>query len=230
MILMENNYTVYIHISPNNMRYIGITCKKPEYRWNHGKGYIKNKHFYNSIKKNGWSSFKHIIISQNISKKEACKLEQEMIKKYDTTNPDKGYNHSIGGESGSLGVKHTPEQIAKWRKNRVYGPSWAKGKHFTEEHKRKIAESRRGIRPTLESRKKMRLAKLGKPQYNKRGLKWSDESKAKKSKPVVCIETKKRYFGLMEAERKTGISHSNISNVIKGKRKMAGGYHWRFAQ
>lgn len=33
------SYTVYKHTSPSGKVYIGITCRKPEYRWNHGKGY-----------------------------------------------------------------------------------------------------------------------------------------------------------------------------------------------
>ena len=36
---MKENYTVYKHIFPNNKIYIGITSKKPEIRWNKGKGY-----------------------------------------------------------------------------------------------------------------------------------------------------------------------------------------------
>lgn len=45
------DYVVYMHVLPNKKRYIGITCRKPEYRWNYGKGYIENKHFYNAILK-----------------------------------------------------------------------------------------------------------------------------------------------------------------------------------
>ena len=32
-------YTVYKHTSPSGKVYIGITCRKPKYRWNNGKGY-----------------------------------------------------------------------------------------------------------------------------------------------------------------------------------------------
>ena len=32
-----NCYTVYEHIAPNGKKYIGITRRKPEYRWNHGR-------------------------------------------------------------------------------------------------------------------------------------------------------------------------------------------------
>lgn len=38
---MKNNYTVYMHIFPNNKVYIGITSRNPKYRWNNGKNYKK---------------------------------------------------------------------------------------------------------------------------------------------------------------------------------------------
>ena len=42
----ERNYKLYVHISPSNKRYYGITCQeKCEYRWQNGKGYTPNKHF-----------------------------------------------------------------------------------------------------------------------------------------------------------------------------------------
>lgn len=36
-------YTVYKHTSPSGKVYIGITKRKPEYRWNKGKGYRKDQ-------------------------------------------------------------------------------------------------------------------------------------------------------------------------------------------
>lgn len=225
---MDNNFTVYMHISPNGKKYIGITCKKPEYRWNHGKGYKPNKHFYNAILKHGWDNFQHIIVCENLSKEDACLLEQELIKKHESNNPLKGFNHSIGGESGALGFKQSQESIEKRKSHRDYSTSWAKGKHFSEEHRRKIGDSHKGMRHSEASKTKMSESHKGFiPAW--KGQKRSDEYRAKKSKAIICIETDVRYFGLMEAERQTGISHSNISNCLKGKREKAGGYHWEYA-
>lgn len=50
--MKENNYCVYMHENKiNNKKYIGITLQKPETRWAKGKGYLKNEHFTNAIKK-----------------------------------------------------------------------------------------------------------------------------------------------------------------------------------
>jgi predicted GIY-YIG superfamily endonuclease len=43
--MSEKKFVLYKHTCPNGKVYIGITCQKPQIRWNYGKGYQKNKHF-----------------------------------------------------------------------------------------------------------------------------------------------------------------------------------------
>ena len=58
-------YTLYEHISPSGKIYVGITCRKPEYRWNYGKGYTTDQmYFKRAIDKYGWDNFQHIITVQ----------------------------------------------------------------------------------------------------------------------------------------------------------------------
>ena len=38
------------------------------------------------------------------------------------------------------------------------------------------------------------------------------------------------YHSIQDAERNTGISHQNISNVCRGKQKSAGNYIWKYKQ
>ena len=222
------NYTVYMHITPNGKRYIGITSRKPEYSWNSGKGYKPNKHFFNAILKYGWDNIEHIIVAENLSKEDAFAMEKELIAKYDTTNQQNGFNHSIGGEGGSLGVKRSQEILDKISASRKGIPSWAKGKRFSQEHCRKISQALTGKRLSEETKQKISVAHKGKTTWIK-GKTMSDETRKKTSTPIICIETNKSYFGLMEAERQTGINHSNISNCLNGKREKAGGYHWKYA-
>lgn len=47
---------------------------------------------------------------------------------------------------------------------------------------------------------------------------------------VLCVETNEIFSSLSEAERQTKISHENISKVCRGKRKTAGGYHWKYIE
>lgn len=48
-------------------------------------------------------------------------------------------------------------------------------------------------------------------------------------KKVQCVETGITYKNMTEAYKQTGISNSSISNVLHGRAKTAGGYHWRLA-
>lgn len=55
-------------------------------------------HLQNAINKYGWNSFKHVIVCHGLSWSSACYIEHKLIAYYDSTNPDKGYNHTSGGE------------------------------------------------------------------------------------------------------------------------------------
>lgn len=46
--------------------------------------------------------------------------------------------------------------------------------------------------------------------------------------PVQCVETGKIYRSTREAWRDTDAGYSHISECASGKRKTAGGYHWRY--
>lgn len=209
---MSKRFTVYMHITPSGKRYVGITCRKPEYRWNNGRGYEANKHFHNAILRYGWDNIEHIIVADDLTKDDACQMEQLLIRVHETTNPENGYNQSIGGESGSLGVR------------------------LSDERKKKIGDVHRGMHHTEDAKRKIREGHLGKSTWNK-GRAWTDNEKEtfcmaqKGRKPVRCIETGKVYVGIRDAERKTGINRCSIKDCCSGRKycHSAGGYHWEYA-
>lgn len=47
--------------------------------------------------------------------------------------------------------------------------------------------------------------------------------------PVICVESGNVYRSTRDAWRDTGACYSHISECIRGKRKTAGGYHWKEA-
>lgn len=134
---MGNKFTVYMHVNKyNGKKYVGITSKNPVERWQNGKGYYKNKHFNDAIKKYGWGAFEHQILFAGTDKETACNLEQWLIAEYKTTDKRYGYNLTTGGEH----YKHSKESKRLMSVNR-------KGKKvppFTEEHCRKISEHHAG--------------------------------------------------------------------------------------
>ena len=146
-----NLFTVYMHVAPNNKRYIGVTKNKVTYRWNSGKGYRTNEYFWRAIQKYGWDNFQHLIIADGLSHSEACALEKLLISRYDTTNEAFGYNLSTGGELHALGCKRTPQQRLNYSeskrgdKNPMFGKhSWNKGIPCREETKQKLRENHIG--------------------------------------------------------------------------------------
>lgn len=123
------NYTVYMHVSPSRKRYIGITCQEPKKRWLSGHGYAHNDYFTKAINKYGWNNFEHIIVARGLSEDEAKWLEVQMIALYDSTNRSKGYNITIGGDTG---------HHLMGENNPFYG------KHHSEETKDKLRISSSG--------------------------------------------------------------------------------------
>ena len=68
-----------MHIFPNNKVYVGITCRKPKYRWDNGNGYKNNKYMTNAIQKYGWNNIEHKILFTDLMKEEAERKEIELI-------------------------------------------------------------------------------------------------------------------------------------------------------
>lgn len=145
----EKKWCVYIHRSPSNKAYIGITGRKVEDRWQNGQGYlIKTKYgeykqptFARAIKKYGWDNFEHIIWAESLTRDEACECERLLIKLFDTQNPKYGYNIRQGGNDGGAGrvVSETTKlRLSVANKGRT---SPNKGKSFSEEHKRNLCEA-----------------------------------------------------------------------------------------
>ena len=144
----DKEWTVYKHTAPNGKVYIGITGQNPEKRWNNGYGYIQNKHFYRAIRSYKWENFKHDILETGLTKEQACNREIELIAKYDSANPDKGYNNSTGGEYSALGVHRSAETRRKMSEAMKGANSPWYGKHYSVEERRKMSESHKGKTPS----------------------------------------------------------------------------------
>lgn len=110
------HWQVYIHINKiNEKKYVGITNKKKATsRWGtNGQGYKTTRHFYAAIQKYGWNNFEHFIIQQNLSRSEASVLEEILIKVWNLTNPNFGYNFQNGGFHGNVGKEMPLEDKQK---------------------------------------------------------------------------------------------------------------------
>lgn len=204
------SYKVYKHTCPNGKSYIGITKQDPKMRWNYGNGYATQL-FGRAVKKYGWANIKHEIleICETLSDANAC--EVKYIAMYETTNPEKGYNCTIGGDgtSGHL-VSDKTREISRRTANRLWADPEMR-EHLLN-HLREIANSNRGKKRTEAEKRKTALAN-GKAvdQYTMSG------------------EYVATHLTMMDAARSCSKNDcSSIVGVCKGKLLEAHGYIWRY--
>ena len=208
---MENGYIVYMHISPSNKRYIGLTKQKPEHRWDNGNGYKTQRYFYRAIEKYGWDNFQHIIVARGLDEETAKWLEIELIREWDSTNPNKGYNITLGGD-GCSGYQHS-EEFKKEQSERNSGennPFY--GKHHTEETRRKISETSKGKQFSEEHKEKISKANSGENNYWF-GKQLSEEHKEKISKANSGKPSS------MKGKQHSEEAKQKMSEIKKGKYK-----------
>lgn len=89
---------VYCHINKiNNKKYVGITSSAVERRWkDKGTGYKGSCLWTKGFECFGWDNFIHHILIEDIPIDLAEQVEARVIKAFDLTNPDNGYNESCG--------------------------------------------------------------------------------------------------------------------------------------
>jgi GIY-YIG catalytic domain./NUMOD3 motif. len=92
-----HHYCVYCLTSPDGKKYFGVSSREAEERWKNGNGYKGNNRLNEAIMESSFAEFKKEIIASNLYRDDAEKLEAELIKEYDTRNPEKGFNIKEGG-------------------------------------------------------------------------------------------------------------------------------------
>lgn len=211
MIIDKKNcmWSVYIHISPNNKYYVGITSQKPNDRWRSGKGYEHNSYFMRAINKYGWDNFQHEIIASNLTEKEAKNFEKLLIKELKSNDKIYGYNMTAGGD-GVSGLSRFGED------NPFYG------KHHNTETKKIISEANKGKQYWLgkrhsdESKQKMKSPKTEKHKQllskNHSNVKGSNNPRARK---IIRLEDNKIFDYLNGAANEIGVNKETLRKYCK---------------
>ena len=230
-------YCVYCHIAPDGRRYIGVTKRKPEKRWNYGRGYRENQYFTRAIEKYGWCNFRHIILCEKLTRQGASELEKKFISFYQTTDRSKGFNLELGGLNSEkelseetkrkIGDSHrgryTPAQVeaTKHRRDPHYRHSdeikkligdCHRGKPLTDEHKKKLSEAHKGIKPSAYNLELLR----------KSNIKSVDQF-------TLDGDYVATHESIRGAAKSIGALEQCISACCRGKAKTAGGYVWRYS-
>lgn len=75
---MENNYSVYQHVTPDGMYYFGAT-QNVERRWSRNGAEYKGTGLYPYIEKYGWDNIKHIVLFRDQTRENALWIEGFLI-------------------------------------------------------------------------------------------------------------------------------------------------------
>jgi hypothetical protein len=153
-------YTIYAIIAPDGKSYVGMTGQKLKRRWANGAGYCGNERFYNDIKHIGWDNFEKRTLDCAETLAEAHEKEIKYIAEFESTNPDKGYNKSIGGWPCNKGLTEQEKKerqrnaIKRWEKEH---PDKVREIHRKYDHSQKRHDWANAWNKTEERRKHRRL-------------------------------------------------------------------------
>lgn len=211
--IYNGTYSVYIHINKkNNKKYVGLTSRKPEQRWNNGNGYRQNAHFWSAIKKYGWDNFEHEVIASRLTKQEAENFEKLLIKQLGCYKTEFGYNNDMGGNAADKVSEQTrlkqslsyigntssdrqkqvaSEMLRKRWENEEYREKFIKSikeRWQDEEFRARVFEGRKGVR------------------YDHRNV------------PVVCDGVE--YRNVLDFSKANGLNRYTVNNWLNGNQTM----------
>lgn len=214
----------------NNKKYIGQSKNINERYKKHIYELNNNRHFNDYLQKAwnkyGEESFKMYVI-------EYCKIdildekESYYISYYNTLDQQYGYNLTSGGQLNKgfyteETCKKISESLKKTYENTELKDIRSKSalrQWANPDIKEKIIGSNNGMygkHHTKESKEKMSNNKKGKPSWKRN------------TTPVYCVELNQEFCDATYASKLLNIDSGAILKVCRGKRKICGGYHWKF--
>ena len=237
-------WLVYLHKSPSNKVYIGITSKDdPNKRWCNGHGYKKNRQplFYNAVKKYGWNNFEHRVLFKDITEKDAKLIEIDLIYYYKKINLS--YNMTDGGDGtcGKANSEHARKLISE-AQTKFSVEQYDLNGNFIARYD-SMTDASKAIGKAVYKNNHWHLAtgipkacKTGTVAYGYRWKFTSEDklyiSKNKTLKEVVQLSLDNKFIAKfssgVDAQNKTGISHKLISACCTGKRKTTKGFKWMY--
>lgn len=201
-------YYIYLIVNKvNGKTYVGQ--RKSSKEWYEDKYMGSGKLLGLAKKKYGIENFEKFLIQHCYSKEETDKAEKFWIAEYRRRGKAE-YNLANGGVGGNgkanKGKHHSDETKRKMSETRKGKPSPLKGKHISEAHKRKISEYLKG-----------------KPSRTK-GKHFSEESKKRMSEAhkghVFSEETKRKISEAKKGKHLSEETKRKKSEAMKGK-------HWK---
>ena len=244
--IMSKSMVIYVITNRlNGKQYVGQTARPLGDRINeHSKSEYPIGH---AIRKHGIENFSVEILAEGKTLDELCMLERYFIARFNSNDPNFGYNLTEGGEhiAGWHHTEQTRANISAALKGRIFTEAHKQhlrevnlgannpmyGKHLTDEQKAKLSAALSGANNPLygiprseEVKAKISATKLA----NGRSEEAIAKTKEACSIPIVCVETGIVYSSITEAAKELGVSRTAVAYVCHGKTKSIKGLTFRF--
>ena len=183
-----------------------------------GSGYILRR----AIEKYGKESFQKEVLEICASREILEEREKHWIKELNATDPKIGYNVAEGGTGGNTYFGKTEEEM-RLIKEKISNS--AKGRVFSEEHRRRLAEharSRKGNKPCkFKGQKYEDFMDEGRANFIKEKLRTSNKGKklSTETKQKISDATKGRMLGPMKDSHKENLKKSFMNRDRERKAK-----------
>ena len=162
---MENNYSVYQHVTPDGLYYFGATSNV-ERRWSNNGAEYKGTGLYPYIEKYGWENIQHIVLFREQTRENALWIEDFLIttaredgvclnkQRSGLISKEEGYNQDRNQKYYEQNKDRIRERHREYNRE-YYEQNKDKRKDYLEQNKDKIREYNREYHRQYYQRKKL---------------------------------------------------------------------------
>ena len=186
---MENNYSVYQHITPDNMYYFGAT-QNVERRWSRNGAEYKRTALQPYIEKFGWDNIQHIVLFKDQTRENALWIEDFLITtaQEDGVCINKQRSGLVSKEEGySREYYETNKEQIREQKQQYYEQNKDKFKEYYETNKEQIREQKQQYYEQNKDKRKDYL------EQNKDKIRKQRQQRYQKNRDKELKQSRQRY-------------------------------------
>ena len=186
---MENNYTVYQHITPDKMYYFGAT-QNVERRWRNNGAEYKRTALQPYIEKFGWDNIQHIVLFKDQTRENALWIEDFLITtaQEDGVCINKQRSGLVSKEEGySREYYETNKEQIREQKQQYYEQNKDKFKEYYETNKEQIREQKQQYYEQNKDKRKDYL------EQNKDKIRKQRQQRYQKNRDKELKQSRQRY-------------------------------------